>query len=93
MGALPPPRAWQEHYTTLASVVDGVTWTAVTSAYAMAEYALNAREGTVPIRTPYGRAWLPDEVSQEIHEAQRSLVRYADFPREWEPMEPVAPPT
>lgn len=32
-GAVPAPRAWPDHRMTLASVVDGETWSAISGAY------------------------------------------------------------
>jgi hypothetical protein len=90
---VPEPRAWPEHRITLASVVDGETWTDVTIAYEMAEYVVaHEEEGTLPIRALYGRACHPHEISQGIFRAQRRLKRYADLPRGYEPMEPVDEP-
>ena len=92
-GGVPAPRAWPEHRMTLASVVDGETWTAVSGAYAMAEYLIvQEEEGIVPTRALYGRAWLPHEISDGIYRAQQRLKRYADLPHDYEPMEAVAAP-
>lgn len=90
VGAVPVPRAWPDHRTTLAGVVDGETWTAISGAYDMAEYVIDHdEEGTVPTRALYGRAWLPHEISEAIHRAQQRLKRYADLPRDYDPMDPV----
>jgi hypothetical protein len=93
MGAVPAPRAWPDHRMTLAAVVNGETWTAVSGAYEMAEYVIAREEGTVPVRAMYGRAWLPHEISDAIFRAQQQLKPYADLPRDYRPMEPVEEPT
>ena len=89
MGQVPPPAAWPEGRATLAAIVDGETWTALNSAYMMAEYIVVKAEGELPLRSLYGRAWLPDEISAAIHRAQLRLQRYADLPADYEPPAPV----
>ena len=91
MGQVPPPSAWPQGRETLASVVDGETWTALNSAYMMAEYIFVREEGELPMRALYGRAWLPDEISSAIHRAQSRLKPYADLPSDYEPPEPIGP--
>lgn len=91
MGSMPPPTAWPDGRATLAAVLDGETWTAVSGAYMMAEYIFEREEGALPTRALYGRAWLPHEISAAIFKAQRRLHRYADLPSAHEPSEPIHP--
>ena len=91
MGRVRPPTEWPRGRERLASVVDGETWTALNSAYMMAEYIFVREQVELPMRALYGRAWHPHEISHEIHRAQSRLQRYADLPSSYEPPEPIGP--
>src|SRR4051812_42996778 len=53
---VPEPAAWPSQRAILASIVDGVTWTALENAYDLALYvAGNPEERGLPIRAVYSR--------------------------------------
>lgn len=89
MGAVPRPTHWPTARQTLAAIVDGETWTTLNAAYTMAEYVTLKEEGELPTRALYGRAWLPEEISAAIYDAQCRLHRWADLPGNQKPTEPV----